>query len=133
MKNLLLRSSITLVSALAIANTAFAADFVVPVDMKNVGSGWTDASVLCAVSGPALAQKSGYAKAPLVNGAFKGNVTVTVVLTAAEVPLAKTWYCALNVASANGGPERPCTPRLRGRRPRGERQCRSRECPGRAD
>lgn len=103
MKNLLLRSSITLVSALALVNTAFAADFVVPVDMKNVGSGWTDAGVSCVVSGPALAQKSGYAKAPLVNGAFKGNVNVTVVLTAAEVPLAKTWYCALNAATANGG------------------------------
>lgn len=94
--------SITL-AALACASATCAADFVVPVDMKNVGAGWTDASVSCHVSGPGLAQKTGYAKAALINGAFKGNLNVTVVLTPAEVPLAKNWYCALGVASAQGG------------------------------
>jgi len=102
-KQILLRSSITLIAALAVSSVALAADFVVPVDMKNVGAGWTDASVSCSISGPGLAQKTAYTKATLVNGAFKGNVNVTVVLTAAEVPLAKSWYCALNVANSSGG------------------------------
>lgn len=103
MNNFLLRTSAAAFAALAVASATHAADFVVPVDMKNVGAGWTDASVSCSVSGPGLAQKTAYAKAPLVNGAFKGNINVTVVLTPAEVPLAKNWYCALGVASANGG------------------------------
>ncbi len=102
-KKLLLRASITLFAALAVASTACAADFIVKVDMKNVGAGWTDANVGCHISGTGLAQKSGYTKAPLVNGAFNGPVKVTVVLTAAEVPLAKNWYCNLGVASSNGG------------------------------
>ena len=103
MKNSHIRSFATTLAALAVASAACAADFVVPVDMKNVGASWTDASVSCHVSGPGLAQKTGYAKAALVNGAFKGNVNVTVVLTPAEVPLAKNWYCALGVAYAQGG------------------------------
>ena len=101
MNNLFIRTSI--IAALTVSGAAWAADFVVPVDMKNVGVPWTDANVSCSVSGPGLPQKTGYAKAPLVNGAFKGNVNVTVALTAAEVPLAKNWYCNLGVASANGG------------------------------
>lgn len=101
MKKLFIRTSI--IAALTVSSAAWAADFVVPVDMKNVGAGWTDVNVMCAVSGPGLPQKTAYTKTPLVNGAFKGNVNVTVVLTAAEVPLAKNWYCGLGVASANGG------------------------------
>lgn len=102
MQSPLFRTSI-LIAALTVGSAAWAADFVVPVDMKNVGAGWTHASVGCYVTGPGLAQKSGYAKGALVNGAFKGSLNVTVVLTPAEVPLAKNWYCDLNVASGNGG------------------------------
>jgi hypothetical protein len=102
MQNPLFRTSI-LIAALTVGSAAWAADFVVPVDMKNVGAGWTDANVSCTVSGPSLPQKTAYTKAALVNGAFKGTVNVTVPLTPAEVPLAKSWYCALGVASANGG------------------------------
>lgn len=100
MKHLLFRSS--LIAAVSVCGTAWAADFVVPVDMKNVGPSWTHANVGCHVSGPGLAQKSAYAKAALVNGAYKGNVNLTVVLTPAEVPLAKNWYCNLGVAYASG-------------------------------
>ncbi|MES2951398.1 MAG: hypothetical protein V4858_22935 [Pseudomonadota bacterium] len=97
MKSFLIRSSFIL-ATLTVASAACAADFVVPVDMKNVSPSWTDANVSCSVSGPGLPQKTAYTKAPLFNGAFKGNVNVTVVLTPAEVPLAKNWYCALGVA-----------------------------------
>lgn len=102
MKNLFVRVTTITLAAWTMAGAAYAAEFVVPVDMKNVGASWTDANVSCSVSGPGLPQKTVYAKAPLVNGAFKGNVNVTVPLTPAEVPLAKSWYCSLGVAYAGG-------------------------------
>jgi hypothetical protein len=70
-KKLLIRFFIILIAALAVGSAASATDFVVSVEMKNVGADWSDAKVA------------------LIDGAFKSNVNVTVVVSSVEVPLAK--------------------------------------------
>ena len=105
-KPLLHRATIVLAATacltLTLASMASAAEFVVPVDMKNVGATWTYGIVTCQVSGAGMQPKTGFANAPLVNGAFKGNVNVTVALAASDIPLAKSWYCSLAVGYPQG-------------------------------
>nr|WP_295771390.1 hypothetical protein [Rhodoferax sp.] len=98
MKNLLIRTSIA-IAALAAASAACAAEFVVPVDIKNVGGGWTDAVVLCTVQ--AQGGKLGSTNVPLVNGAFKGNVNVSVYVPSGELNAAGSWKCTLAVGVGN--------------------------------
>lgn len=94
---------IAILVAMLLTGASQAADFIVPVDMKSVSPSWTKGNVTCQISGPGMQPKNGYGTATLVNGAFKGNVNVTVDLTPADIPLAKNWYCSLGVGSSNGG------------------------------
>ena len=96
-------SRIALVAALLFSGASQAANFIVPVEMKNVSPSWTKGNVTCQISGAGMQPKNGYGTATLVNGAFKGNVAVTVDLTPAEIPFAKSWYCSLGVGSSNAG------------------------------